>query len=106
MPTTKQADDLPASWLHMPGYTYVSWCMTLAPFMLVFEGFYRAWHHRKTPPKGRTVLMKGIKMHMFGLGKQSGPRIVSRQYDTYIGHGLQYVRDMSKIQSDVLKLIK
>ena len=77
----------------------------MAPFMLIGEGFFRAWWHRSQPPKGRSVVMNSLRMTMFSLAKQTGPKIVSKPIVSRIPNDLSFVKDIAKVQTDMLKLV-
>jgi len=54
MPSTVSTDlDVPRSILHTQGISYINYCMSLAPGLLVFEGFFRARYYRSKVPPSR-----------------------------------------------------
>eukprot|EP00667_Euglena_gracilis_P035317 EG_transcript_64893 len=102
MPSTSPADkDVPMSILHTHGLSYVNWCMSLAPGLLVFEGFFRARYYRSRVPPSRTVLMNGLKMRMFSLARQQAPKIVHKPVLSPIPEHLRLVKNVAQVQIDM-----
>jgi len=107
MPSTVSTDlDVPRSILHTQGISYINYCMSLAPGLLVFEGFFRARYYRSKVPPSRAVALGRLRMRLFNLARQNAPTIVNRPYLTPIPEKLKFVRNTAQVQIDVLKLLK